>query len=188
MMGEFDAWLERLASEPLPGAVSAAAVASAMGAGLVAKACRVTLRRGRLVPAAREAVQSILDQATAQRQALIKLAEADEAAYRVLLGERPAGPLSASQIQARHRAAEVPIQVAEACRSLLGWLPDLLDCCWPAVRPELEVGAQLVGVGLRAGLLVAERNLRAWRGGSQFPALHARVQRLRQTALPRVRR
>jgi len=40
---EFDAWLERLACKPLPGAVSAAAVASAMGAGLITKACRVTL-------------------------------------------------------------------------------------------------------------------------------------------------
>ena len=183
MMGEFDAWLERLASDPLPGAVSAAAVASAMGAGLVAKACRVTLRKEGLAPAGRQGMQAAFDLAAAQSQVLLELVDADEAAYRAFLAGGLDGPVSPSQVEARCQAIEVPIRLAEACLPLLLAVPGLLDLCWLPVCPDLEVGVYFLETGLRTGLLVAEHNLRAW-GDSYFAPLEVRVEALRHLEIP----
>ena len=176
-MREFDAWLVRLACRPLPGAVSAAAVASAMGAGLIAKACRVTLSKEDLSPAGQARMQTALDLAADQSQVFLALAEADEAAYRAFLAEERHGPLSPAQVEARRQAIEVPVRLAEGCRPLLKAVPGLLQICWRTVCPDLEVCVYFLQTGLRTGLLVAEHNLQTW-GGSRFAALEDRVREL----------
>lgn len=84
-MRDFDAWLRDLTEEPLPGGVSAAALASAMGTALLAKAARVSLQRQDLSADDRTALQAALDLACLQQPDLLGLAEADERAYRAVL-------------------------------------------------------------------------------------------------------
>ena len=58
-----ESWLDELAAQSLPGGVSAAALASAMGAALLAKTARVTLGRQTLAPGNRGRVDKIAAQA-----------------------------------------------------------------------------------------------------------------------------
>ena len=171
-MNDLEGWLHNLSARPLPGSVSAAAVAAAMGAALIAKAARVTLRRQAMTPADRAAMQAVLDLARDQQPILLRLADADERAYRTVLRARAPSPA------AWREATEVPIRLAEACRSLLRPLPGVLDPCWPAVRPDLEIGSWFLEVAVRAGRLAAEINLRAWGEDPAAGPLRARVDAL----------
>lgn len=154
-----------------------------MGAALIAKAAAVTLHRQALTPADRAAMQAVLDLARERQPALMRLADADEQAYRAVLRTRAYRTPSLAGSEAWREATEVPIRVAEACRSLLGLLPGVLDPCWPAVRPDLEIGSWFLEVAVRAGLLAAEINLQAWGEDPAAGPLRARVDAL-DTARP----
>jgi formiminotetrahydrofolate cyclodeaminase len=175
-MIDFEHWLHELSTRPLPGGVAAAAVASAMGAALVAKAARLTLRQQ---PLAGVGLQALLDLAAAQQAALLHLAGADERAYRSVLAIRAAGEPSPDQRRAWQEATEVPLRLAEACQSLLDRLPGLLDRCPSALKPDLQVGGWLLEAGRRAGLSAAESNLKAWGAAIEGESLQARVEALR---------
>jgi formiminotetrahydrofolate cyclodeaminase len=177
MVKDLEAWLDDLSAKPLPGGVAAAAVAAAMGAALMAKAARVTLKQQRRPAAGAAALESALGLARARRMELVELAAADERAYRGVLE-----PSTAAD-EAWRPATELPICVAEACRSLLDRMPALLDLCWPAVRTDLEIGAWLLEVGVRAGLAAAESNLSAWSPGSKADALWTRIRILQEGSL-----
>jgi formiminotetrahydrofolate cyclodeaminase len=151
-MNEFNDWLARMAEEPLPGGVAAAVVAAAMGAALVAKAARVTLKRGGLPGDGWIDVEELLRQAGGARQMLLELAAQDEKAYRAVLQTGTAEALQA--------AIEAPRQIARVCARLLERLPALEAVCWPAVRPDLAVGRDLLVAGERAGSAAAEANRR----------------------------
>ena len=178
-MKDFDGWLQDLCGEPLPGGLSAAAVASAMGAALVAKAVRITLQRQDVAEADREAMQAVLDLAGEYQRSLIHLAGADECAFRSVLECQQGRDGSLVADRAWLQATEVPMELAEVCHLILGRLPGALGLCWPAVKPDLEIGMWLLQTGRRAGLLVADHNLRVCdRDGSK--ALRARADALRQ--------
>jgi formiminotetrahydrofolate cyclodeaminase len=158
-MKEFNAWLKDLSTKSLPGAVAAAALAAAMGAGLVAKAARVTLRRGAVSGATHTALQEVIDLADRQQDALVRLAEADDRAYRAVLEARSGRAAPSLQREAWLQATEVPLRIAEICRSLVEHSSPWLDACWPAVRPDLKIGLWLLETGIRAGLEAAESNV-----------------------------
>jgi formiminotetrahydrofolate cyclodeaminase len=181
-MRDFDTWLRDLTEKPLPGGVSAAALASAMGAALLAKTVRVSLQRQDLGQEDRTALQAALDLACHQQPALLGYAEADERAYRAVLEYHVHGHESAAKGDVWWDATEVPLCVAEVCHLLLKQLPELLDLCWPPVEPDLRVGQRLLEVGLHAGLSAAESNLRS--GGTELVALQARVDVLKQILGP----
>lgn len=183
-MRDFDAWLRDLTEEPLPGGVSAAALASVMGTALLAKAVRISLQRQDLSAKDRTALQAALDLACHQQPALLGLVEADERAYRAVLEGHVHGHETPAQGEVWRQAIEVPICVAEACHLLLRQLPELLDLCWPAVKPDLQVGQWLLEVGLRAGVSAAESNLRAWSGDKEAVPLRARVGALKKAPEP----
>ena len=130
-----------------------------MGAGLVAKAARVTLQRQALDEATCTGLQALFDLADGQQDVLMGLAEADERAYRTVLsiGSRPAS--SRAEHEVWLQATEVPICIAEGCRSLVENSSPWLGHCWPAVRPDLQIGLWLLEVGNRAGLVAAESNI-----------------------------
>ena len=108
-----------------------------MAAALVAKATRVTLQRQAVDGATHIALQAVFDLAGRQQAALMSLADADERAYRAVLGIGSMPASSPAQNEAWLQATEVPIRIAEACRSLLENASPLLDRCWPAVRLSL---------------------------------------------------
>jgi formiminotetrahydrofolate cyclodeaminase len=156
---EFGIWLRDLSTKPLPGGVAAAAIAAAMGAALVSKATRITLQRQEVDGATHIALHAAMDLADRQQAALMNLAGADERAYRAALETRSMPASSPAQSTAWLRATEVPIRIAEACRSLLESSSPLLDGCWPAVHPDLQTGLWLLETATRAGLAAAESNI-----------------------------
>ncbi len=179
-MQEFAAWLHNMSERPLPGGVSAAALAAAMGAALLAKTARVSLRKQDMSAEDRATMQAMLDVASQQQQILFNLVKADEEAYRAVLAARVLAarghpdPLQ-PKAEPWHRATEVPVCVAEACHLLLKQLPGLEELCLPIVRPDLDIGRWLLDTGLRTGLLAAKSNLRAWTGEVDQASLQARL-------------
>jgi formiminotetrahydrofolate cyclodeaminase len=178
-MIDFERWLNDLSTQPLPGGVAAAAVASAMGGALVAKATRLTLRRQLAAGADARDLQVLLDLAAAQQAALLRLAGDDERAYSALLETRPLGEASPERHSAWREATEVPLRVAEACHALIGHLTGLHGLCWPPVQPDLQAGIWLLETGRRTGLLAAQKNLEAWGEGQDGNALRARIEALK---------
>lgn len=177
-MQPFHAWMHTVATEPLPGGVSAAALSSAMGAALVAKATRVTLQRSSASERNCQALLDLLALATQESTALVNLAEADEHAFRAVLANHARAPGSGTEAGIWHEAVELPIRLAEACHCILGFLPKAVESCWPAVETDLLVGQWLLEVGLRAGCLAAEGNLAAWADHLEAAPLRARLEAL----------
>jgi formiminotetrahydrofolate cyclodeaminase len=156
-----ESWLEELAAQSLPGGVSAAAVASAMGAALLAKTARITLGRQALEPGIRGRLDKIAAQARVERVELVELAEADRKAFRAVLDAQRESPSSPQQHDAYLVAAEIPVRVAEVCHGLLGSASAVRTVCWHSVLTDLDIGRWLLEAGMRAGLAAAESNLSA---------------------------
>jgi formiminotetrahydrofolate cyclodeaminase len=175
---DFALWLDGLATQPLPGGVAAAAVAAAMGAALCAKAARITLERQTLTNIVQAKLEDVYERAQVQKAALLRLAGADEAAYRALMDVQALATQQPGRNQAWQAATEVPIRIAEACRSLLDEVSALESVCRPGVRVDYEIGVWLLEIGQRAGQRAAEVNLRSW-----GYAPEARLLRLRLDAL-----
>jgi len=179
-MMDLNAWLRDLATRPLPGASAAGAVAAAMGAALLVKAIGITLRHQALGAPDQSLLVAMLDQAESLRTDFIRLARADEQAYRAVLDTRALVADAPARQQAWQAATEVPIQIADACQSLLRSLPRFRAICWPGVQPELQTGVSLLEVGKEAGILAAETNLLSWAGSPEAGQLRARLHTLKQ--------
>jgi formiminotetrahydrofolate cyclodeaminase len=176
---DFGVWLHDLSTAPLPGGVAAAAVAAAMGAALLAKATRVTLRRQAVDETGRTALEAVLDLACDQLITLMHLAEVDERAYRAVLEVRKMPASSMTRREAWLEATEAPIRVAEACQSLLDRSSQWLDPCWPPVEHDLQTGRWLLETGVRAGLLAAEGNIRSCGDGPETESSQMRIDELK---------
>lgn len=175
--------MQDVAAQPMPGGVAAAAMAAAIGAALITKSTRVTLQRRTMVSSEQAELQALLDQAQAQQISLVRLAGEDEHAYRGVLDTQAPSAETSARRDARQKAIEVPIRIAEACRSLLSSLSCLTHICWPAVKHELQTGTWLLEVGLRASVLAAETNLRAWGDDRELLYLQARSDALVQSSV-----
>ena len=174
-MKDLGIWLDDLSTKPLPGAVAAAAVAAAMGAALIAKAARISLRRQELDSASGDTIQALWDLAECQRAALIDLADADQHAYRAVLDARSLPASAPAHTRAWLQATETPIRIAEACRSLLEFSSPLLEICWPAVCPDPEIGIWLLETGMRAGVAAAESNIERCGDAPEARSLRLRI-------------
>lgn len=170
-MNEFEAWLEQMATKPLPGGVAAAALAAAMGAALVAKVAASAPAGAGPEAGGGRARQAVVHRAQAAGAELVRLAAADEAAYRGVLDTRhlPAG--DARRRQAWHRATEIPLSVAETCRQLLAELSTMDDAGVSGLSIDFEIGQRLLALGAESGVLAAQENLRAG-GTHRHPASH----------------
>jgi len=168
-------WLDEMADHPLPGAVSAGAVAAAMGAALLAKVARLAQQRQ---TGGTEDLRGFGELAGVQRRELLHLARTDVKAFQLVLDarDRPAAR------QAWQDATDVPLRVAEACLALEDRLPALELHCPSAVLAELRTGAWLLEAGRRSGLLAAEANLKLWAEGAAGGRLRARLDALKESS------
>ena len=159
---EFEAWLDEMATQPLPGGVAAAALAAAMGAALVAKVARVgqSLRAPGL--AGQRARPSLVTLAQASQLELLHLVAADEAAYRRVLDTRHLPAADEARREAWQQATALPLSLAETCQRLLAKLPRGEDLAAPRLAVDLEIGRRLLQAGTEAGMLAARENLSAW--------------------------
>ena len=181
---DLQTWLEDLASRPLPGGVAAAAMAAAMGAALIVKAGRVTLRRQAMAEGDQAPILDVVELADGIRVALPRLAGEDARAYRAYLasGGTTATNGRVADVAAWAAATETPLRIAETCQRLLGRLPVLGGSCWPGVCADFEIARWLLEAGLRAGLLAAETNLPAGGESARAQEFQSRLADLKRLA------
>jgi formiminotetrahydrofolate cyclodeaminase len=179
-MGDLKTWLERMATESLPGGISAAALAASMGAALVAKVALISRERQTLAPGLDRQMAGLADLAQARCGELNRLVAEDEAAYRLVMDARDLPPEAAQRQEAWAAATRSPLATAEACHALLTGLAGLEDKILALVAVDLEIGRQLLEVGRRAGCRVAEENLQTWGAGPEAAPLRARLDLLRR--------
>jgi formiminotetrahydrofolate cyclodeaminase len=177
---DLEIWLQDMVARPVPGGVGAAAVAAAMGAALLAKVARTSMERQSLTSIDWANLEAALGLAQAQRVELMRLAGADEAAYQTVLDTRRLAPQAPARHQAWRAAAESPIRIAEACRTLLDSLSEVSDLCWQDVRADLDACGWLLEASVRIFVLAAESNLRAGEVGSGAADLQIRIDALRE--------
>lgn len=178
-MDDIQAWLERMATEPLPAGISAAALAASMGAALVSKVARISGEARRLAPGLAQPLADLATEAQARCQELSRLAAEDEVAYRQVMAARDL-PFDSSQWHRAWLAAtRSPLATAEACHALLAGLDSLEGAIRDRVAVDLEIGRRLLEAGLEAGLRVTEENLQTWGAGPEAAPLRARLDLLR---------
>jgi formiminotetrahydrofolate cyclodeaminase len=153
-----ETYLTALASaEPAPGGGSAAAVAGALGAALVAMVCRVTAARD---PGA-ASLAGRADEIDAVRRRLTTLAADDARAYAAVIAARRApAPERAEAVQASlRRATEVPVELGDATADILAVCADVAASARASTLGDLHVAGLLAHASLRAAVATARVNL-----------------------------
>ena len=151
---------------PAPGGGAAAALAGALGAALVQMTANLTLGRPRLADV-QEQARSIEGQAGELRKRLQALADADAQAYGVVSaayrlprdGDEQRQARSAAIQAALSQAAEVPLQVAEACAAVLRVCQTAAPLLNAAVISDVMTGAHMAHAGLESAAVNVEVNL-----------------------------
>lgn len=160
MNGEnIEGFLERLASAtPAPAAGAAAALAGAMGAALVAMACRVTARRD----APSEKPAGVEREAEALRARLTTLVEEDAGAVAAVIAARraPDAARPAATRAALLAATEVPVEIARAAGRVLALCARLAPNARASTVSDLGVAGMLAAAVLDGATLTARVNLR----------------------------
>lgn len=161
------ALLDRLASsDPVPGGGSAAALAAAMGAGLVAMVAELTI--GRPDYAEHDATTAeLLREARARKDLLLALAEDDAAAYDAVVTARRMPKETDGEREARTtalrtamvEAARVPMQTAVVAGEVLELAGRIAPIGNRNAVSDAGVAAQLAAAGLRGALLNVRINL-----------------------------
>jgi formiminotetrahydrofolate cyclodeaminase len=161
------AFFERLgSSDPVPGGGSAAALAAAMGAALVAMVAELTI--GRPAYAEHEATIAELRTDAAERQReLLDLAQQDADAYDVVVqarrlpkdSEPEKAARSAALAAAMREAARIPLRVAVVAAEVLGLAERIAPIGNRNAVSDAGVAAQLAAAGLRGAVLNVRINL-----------------------------
>jgi formiminotetrahydrofolate cyclodeaminase len=160
-------FLEELAaSSATPGGGAAAALAGAMGAGLVGMACRLTIGRGRFADVADE-LSAVLEEAETLRIRLTELADADSeafdqvmAAFRLPKETEAEGAARGAAVQSALRTAtRVPLETARACATVIALAAPAIEKINPNALGDAGVAALLADAGLKSAQLNVAINL-----------------------------
>lgn len=156
---------ERMASrDPVPGGGSAAALAGAMAASLVAMVAELTLGRTDADP---EELGSIRDAARAHMRALLDLAQADAAAYAGVVAARrlprdtdaQRGVRSEAVAAATAEAARIPLAAAARVADVAELTARIAPIGNPNAISDAGVAAHLAAAALKGALLNVRINL-----------------------------
>jgi formiminotetrahydrofolate cyclodeaminase len=175
-------FLATLSSEgPAPGGGSAAAIVVAMSAGLVAMVARASQDQW-------DEAGGVIGQAETFRARVAPLAQADAEAYtEALMALRRREELQERyrDQQLRHaleRAAEIPLQIAEAGCDLAALAALLVERGNPEVRADAAVAAVLAEGGTRAAAKLVAVNLAASANDDRVRQAQALVERASEAA------
>jgi formiminotetrahydrofolate cyclodeaminase len=149
-----------------PGGGSAAALAGAMGAGLVCMVCRLTIGKRRFADAAEE-LRGVLDEAEGLRRQLTDLANADSrafeqvmAAYRLPKETQPEQAFRKASIQqSLQKAADVPLATATACARVVKLGHQVISKINPSAVSDAGAAVLLAEAGLQGAQLNVAINL-----------------------------
>lgn len=165
---------------PTPGGGTAAAIAGAMGAGLMQMVVALTLGREKFA-AAHDRVRPIGEASDEGRSEFLRLAADDSAAYDAVVEARrlpkdtdAEKAQRAARISVANRlATEVPMRTAELAVHLLSLLPELVQSGNPSAASDAGAAALLLEAAAEAALLNVLINL----PGVSDPQFVARMQR-----------
>ncbi|MEA2374912.1 MAG: methenyltetrahydrofolate cyclohydrolase [Thermoleophilaceae bacterium] len=167
------------AKQPTPGGGSAAALAGALGAGLVSMVCNYTVGRDKFADVEYE-LQGVLARSEALRAELEQAVEDDIAAYGGY-GQASALPKDTEEQQrARAEALQaalrdstsVPLAVAERCAELLELAVQAAELGNPFLISDAAVGAELAAAALNSAALNVRLNV----GGIEDEAFRVAAQ------------
>ena len=169
------AYLEALAStRAVPGGGSAAALAAAMGAALMSMVAKLSARKAK-TPEDRRVLDALVPSFDTLRDRFADLSQQDIEAYRQVVEARKAGAPAAEIELAYERAAEVPLQTAEAVDECLGLAAQVSARAWEMTASDLAVGSELLQTAIGGALGNVAINL---------PELHGeRARRIEQRYL-----
>jgi formiminotetrahydrofolate cyclodeaminase len=160
-------FLDRLgSSDPVPGGGSAAALAAAMGAALVAMVAELTIGR----PAYsehEETIRKVRFDAIERRTELLELAQQDADAYDVVVRARHLPKETEAEKAARSsalqaamlEAARIPLRAAVVASEVLDLAERIAPIGNKNAASDAGVAAQLAAAGLRGALLNVRINL-----------------------------
>lgn len=187
-----DELLDRLSSSaPIPGGGSAAALAGAMGAGLVAMVAALTVGREEYADV-EEAVRDLGADAATVRDDLLDLAQRDSEAYEAVVGARRLPRETDDQRAARkaelndamRRAAEIPLETARAAAHVVKLAARIAPIGNRNAASDAGVAAQLASAAVRGAILNVRINLPYLPPESSLRAeAPAELERLQATAL-----
>jgi formiminotetrahydrofolate cyclodeaminase len=168
--------------DPTPGGGSAAALAGALGASLLAMVAGMAKTKTGS-PEARDALDAARGRLMAARATLIGLVDRDSAAYDLVVAAygRPKGTdaekaARRDAIQRAMRVAtEVPLETATVCSHALSEAAVVEGLGNPTAASDVGTGIALLGAGLRGALLNVDANI----GSLTDPAVVAEFRRLR---------
>jgi formiminotetrahydrofolate cyclodeaminase len=174
------ALLDRFASpEPTPGGGSAAALAGALGAGLVAMVCAMEKTRSG-VPSERQRLDEATPRAREAGERLRRLVDEDTSAYDAVVAAYRLPKATDEQKAARNdeiaramqRATEVPRQTARACLEVMALAAEAAAHGNPNALSDARTGAALAWAGLQG----AVENVRINLGADPPPAALAEIE------------
>ena len=152
-------YLERLgSSSAVPGGGSAAALAGAMGAALLAMVAAISARKI-TDPAEKAQLLALVPELEELRGGLLRLSEEDIDAYQAVIDARKRRAPQPEIDDAYIRAAEVPLETATAADQALDRFTAVSAHAWPMTRSDLEAGKALLEVALGAALANVAVNL-----------------------------
>jgi methenyltetrahydrofolate cyclohydrolase len=153
-------YLRRLASTAaVPGGGSAADLAAALGCALISMVAKLSVKRAKDPEAART-LEALVPEADHLMERLLTLSQEDIVAYQAVLATRRARPDALeARAQASHRAAEVPLEAAQAAWRGIELYRRLRPLAWSMTLSDAEAAALLLHAGFRAALANVEVNL-----------------------------
>lgn len=177
---------------PAPGGGSAAALAGALGAALVAMVCQLTIGRKSYQEVSAE-FEGLLPHAEAKSRELLALMDADAEAYRRVIAAYKLPRETDAEKQTREAevqealkaAANVPLEIARACAEVLEQTMGVSARGNKNAASDAGAGALLAEAGLQAAILNVEINLGLIRDTSFVGAVRAELEPLRAVAARR---
>ncbi|HYM50811.1 MAG TPA: cyclodeaminase/cyclohydrolase family protein [Candidatus Limnocylindrales bacterium] len=157
-------YVQALASTAaVPGGGSAAAVAAAMGCGLIGMVARLSARRAK-DPASAATLEQLVPEAEALADRLMTLSQDDVDAYRAVVTARREGAAAEALAAANLRAAEVPLETARAAAAAIALHRRLQPLAWSMTASDADAAGLLLGAGFRAALANVAVNLPELKG------------------------
>jgi glutamate formiminotransferase/formiminotetrahydrofolate cyclodeaminase len=181
-------FLEALASDsPTPGGGTAAAIAGAAGAALVAMVARLTIGKKAYVDV-QESMQRIVGQAEEARAAFESLAERDARAFDAVMAAFRLPKETDEQKSARSEAiedslaaaAQVPLDVARRAVAVLALAVEVTEAGNASAASDGVTAAHLLAAAVEGALANVEINLSGMKDPGRTDAMGAEVVPLRQ--------
>ena len=149
-------YLDRLsAREPVPGGGSAAALSSALGAGLIAMVTQYSLGKGK--PAVVEAkLNKILEKAVDIRSQLLEMVDEDAKVYLDVVAARKFD--KNAQKKAAQKALAVPRLICRLSYQAVELTPYLVDNGNPYLMSDVEVALELLLAGYHSAIVMVKAN------------------------------